>query len=678
MPSYLLLIHVGPVQDFIATARRCRDLWYGSHLLSEASRVVAQALGSADGTTLIFPGRIDADAGGTVSVANKIQCRVDGVDPEGLRQRAEVARTALDNWMDALGGDVFDRVDAALAEHRGLFHRDRAERHLEDLFEFYWVGVPLPSDAEYASARKLGDRLLAARKNTRDWGAAGAEPAGIPKSSLDGIRESVIDENAYRPDGPLSRRERRVVLGVSDKERLCGIGLIKRLGRSEEEPTSAPVFHSSSHMASAAARTAIKRSLEAQAEWTRYMRSLEDLLGGFPDMRIRAGGGAGARTTWENRAPDGQIVEEVPFVLPLPEPTMNAGLDGALLYKERLGSLLDEAFENEPGDHGRVRKELEAMRRRTLAAAGVSPEPLPYYAMLIADGDRMGAAIDHLAEARGPEGQQKHAELSRSLDRDFSSRCFELVRGHGGSLLYAGGDDVMALLPAGTALACARALRDLFSSAMSGHFEGAELTPTLSVGIALVHHLEPLSRVRILAREAEKAAKNGGRNALAVLLKKRGGGPRLVVGSWDPRDGSQPLDRRLTIWADLLRKGQLPTRLAGKLEALIAPLHLHSPDAPPLPEDELEALVQGLVRLGTARRQDQGGGKLSEENTRLIAELYESTLRQARDEGVRDAPLVAVARMVDELRIAELLEDAWNEAFGTPMRSVVPIPEART
>ena len=43
--THLLRIHIGPVQEFIATARRSRDLWFGSWLLSELSK--ASALGVA-------------------------------------------------------------------------------------------------------------------------------------------------------------------------------------------------------------------------------------------------------------------------------------------------------------------------------------------------------------------------------------------------------------------------------------------------------------------------------------------------------------------------------------------------------------------------------------------------------------------------------------------------------
>jgi hypothetical protein len=47
MTAHLLLVTLGPVQDFIAQARRTRDLWYGSHLLSELGRAAARVL--ADG-----------------------------------------------------------------------------------------------------------------------------------------------------------------------------------------------------------------------------------------------------------------------------------------------------------------------------------------------------------------------------------------------------------------------------------------------------------------------------------------------------------------------------------------------------------------------------------------------------------------------------------------------------
>ena len=55
--THLLAITVGPVQEFIAAARRTRDLWFGSYVLSEISREVAIAV-SKHGK-LIFPASTD-------------------------------------------------------------------------------------------------------------------------------------------------------------------------------------------------------------------------------------------------------------------------------------------------------------------------------------------------------------------------------------------------------------------------------------------------------------------------------------------------------------------------------------------------------------------------------------------------------------------------------------------
>lgn len=54
MTSHLLALTVGPVQDFIAAARRTRDLWFRSHLLSEISKAAAKSLRDQGGK-LIFP-----------------------------------------------------------------------------------------------------------------------------------------------------------------------------------------------------------------------------------------------------------------------------------------------------------------------------------------------------------------------------------------------------------------------------------------------------------------------------------------------------------------------------------------------------------------------------------------------------------------------------------------------
>src|SRR5712691_3634206 len=54
MMEYLFMVSIGPVQDFINSARRTRDLAFGSWLLSELSRAAAHRIREENGV-LIFP-----------------------------------------------------------------------------------------------------------------------------------------------------------------------------------------------------------------------------------------------------------------------------------------------------------------------------------------------------------------------------------------------------------------------------------------------------------------------------------------------------------------------------------------------------------------------------------------------------------------------------------------------
>ena len=87
--SHLLVISVGPVQEFIAAARRTRDLWFGSRLLSEISRAVAKSVESQGGK-LIFPASLDAE-----NVANVILAELPAGEPKDIAAKAKNAAEKL-------------------------------------------------------------------------------------------------------------------------------------------------------------------------------------------------------------------------------------------------------------------------------------------------------------------------------------------------------------------------------------------------------------------------------------------------------------------------------------------------------------------------------------------------------------------------------------------------------
>lgn len=143
------------------------------------------------------------------------------------------------------------------------------------------------------------------------------------------------------------------------------------------------------------------------------------------------------------------------------------------------------------------------------------PDWASYYAILCADGDRMGKLLSTMT------APAQHVEFSRKLTA-FAAEAKQLVLNRQGCLVYSGGDDVLALLPTHTALECAATLAGSFASGVGG---------TLSVGVAIVHHMDPLRISLERARAAEREAKKQ-RNALAVALYTRGGEPRVVAEPW--------------------------------------------------------------------------------------------------------------------------------------------------
>ncbi len=248
-------------------------------------------------------------------------------------------------------------------------------------------------------------------------------------------------------------------------------------------------------------------------------------------------------------------------------------------------------------------EKLQAARdalARLLSSKGIGHQPSRYYAVLALDGDEMGRWV---SGAKSPLFREQMAQpvveffqepqpdapepgalgqlldhprhLSPSYHLQFSEALCNfsvhvapaIVEFFDGQLIYAGGDDVLAMLPAENAVACAAALRLAFRGEcalldhMQRHAHGSKtpvltanngflaldaswdgfarlrrfiprgvtlLVPgpkaTVSVGLAIGHMREPLQDMVREAQAAEKRAKNKlGRNALAVTLFKRSG-----------------------------------------------------------------------------------------------------------------------------------------------------------
>lgn len=584
--TYLVSLALGPVQEFIKAALRTRDLWMGSELLSEVSKAAAAEL-ARRGAQLVLPAPEDdtalaPDSG--FNVANRVLAVVEG-DP---REALDGAKAAAEERLDALAGQARGKF-GRLARGEAL-REDRWEAQRCDLLELYGVWVPL--EGGYAAARRRVDRLAAARKNTRQFAQTTLDPFdraagfGLPKSSLDARRETVL------PDGLDEAVRRRLRLG--EGEQLDLPGLVKRLAGPEERFT--PVTR-----------------LSADPWLRRLDADARAALGKATEPLVALG--LATRVLGNER-----VYRAYPY-------------DGDLLYRDRLEKMLEALRKEEP----EAVDLLKALRDRLRPLWKKHGEPGSYYGLLLADGDRMGELLDRV------ETVGQHREVSRALAR-FAAGVPEVVRAHRGHCIYAGGDDVLALLPLDETLACAEALRKAFAQAMAPEARSLNApAPTLSVGLALAHRLEPLGRVRGWAEEAERIAKGSDaeapRNALGLVIAPRSGAPLRLRRRWE----GDPVS-----WLERLRgefrAGRLPHGLPYELRDVAQRVRGEDPAA-------MEKLMDPVLR-GVLGRKREGGGAQPVDPA-LVVEL----LRAVRERGVGE--------LIDELLAARWLAERMPKEEGS-------------
>jgi CRISPR-associated protein Cmr2 len=557
--KYLMIFSIGPVQEFIATARRSRDLWYGSWMLSELSKAAAKRIkGTNSLGELIFPFPPDDavfEPGSKFIAPNKIVAIING-DPN----------TAGNSIKDAVIARLGALWKDAKSHIKGEINDELAQKQIDDLLEFYWVSTPYKEN--YSEARKTAEYLFAARKTTRTFKQING--GAIPKSSLDGARESVIPGSKYpkRNDPDMDRKITNLYLQYHARrgEQLSGVDLLKRLG----SPDGSPIFKSTSDMAAIP-----------------FIEQLKD--------------GKGT-----------ELVNYIRTLLPGDRDTLDDADEG-LVFERRF----EDSFSLQ-----QVTEDIRQKYNVLLKQYSNGLQPNPYYALLAADGDNMGIIID------AQEGKENHQKLSKILS-EFASEVPGIVKAAKGVCIYTGGDDVMAYLPLHTAMQCAQNLESAFRSKMEGFIATENeriFKPTLSIGIAVVHHLEPLSDALKLVRQAEREAKAvKDKNGLAIILSKRGGVDRTIVGKFDT------LSERFSALTRLSSEELLSSGVAYELQDLH--YTLSKTNIPP------EGIVKEAVRI-MARKRESGSDKAI--NPKVLNEFESWASQISLDEIARE---MIVAKM---------------------------------
>jgi CRISPR-associated protein Cmr2 len=740
----LLTVSLGPVQDFIAQARTTSDLWAGSHLLSriawEAMKVVCDRFGP---DAVLFPqlglpsewfedepwARAATDANPLFAAAlpNRFVALVPAAAAEGL---GEVITRAVRDW-------VIERADAALdylldrAPFPGeaTVAREQIRAQLDGFPEVHWAAVPwqpfvqeregrapetaplrealsvfypegagvgfldsrpwkllsreltveghrfyIPNPGTlYPALYDLLDRAQAASKSVRAFRQL---PQEGYRCSLCGEREWLSGErgNPEERTGLFAAPGKRVDTlwtrvqgtGLARKgEHLCAPCTLKRVWPN---------------LFAHEAGEAVGRNAGERVD--RFVVSTHAMALATPiDRLLEQWGPDGEAVLAELSCKHDIVTQDRPAALPASlhrriQRTVDASSASIL---KRLPSALDRL--RDADDRSPMDQALKGL-------FGDDGRPETYYALILMDGDRMGAWISgqgtegesyrlpfaetwhpqvrealkarhregdlatYMAERR-PVSPARHMAISSALNGFALHVVRHIVEEEGkGKLIYAGGDDVLAMVSVDDLLRVMFLLRLAYGGLFPVEPRGKEQARTLlglsgdrfdlrrghvrlygrlhrmmghrataSMGAVVAHHQAPLGAVLRQLRAAESRAKDeGGRDAFAIHLLKRSGGavrlvsPWLARSPWEEGDWQAAMEENLeqTPMGQLIR---LRDRFAGP-EFSRRAAYITQGWLTDLPDDP--AALQAMLSYQFTR---QGGGEVMGTLGRRLGEL---------------------------------------------------------
>lgn len=470
--QHLFLFQIGPVQSFIAAARKTQDLYVGSRLLSVLASAGVEAAHQAGGS-LLFPVITRGEAPATTPHRFAF---LSADEPEGVAEFA--ARAIQDRWAaitNAAGDYLFRAVG-------GGDWVDIYQRQAQSWLEIHWVAVPYAG--QHGEAFRRAGQALAMRRLSRTFTQPGDDAPDTKKCTLTGAGRALpLDWDVLR--AAIGDTEGKL---IRPNEALGALAVIKRLAQN--------------------------------------VKPVRDLLG---DAIVR-----------------------------FPDADSIAGRQG-----ER--------------------------------GAGRGKEVESYLAILHMDGDRMGQHLAGLTKA------EEHQAFSAMLST-FAEETVPAIVGKypPAQLVYAGGDDVLALAPLGCVLDLADEIRRAFEAATAALHQGKPLR--MSAGIAAAPSNLPFDAALNDARQAEKTAKTTyDRNAVVIRETHRSGQIREAGAKWESLD---PVTQLRVLFSDDALSGKLGYDLLTEAQWLAG--------------DDLAKARQAEIGRLLKRRTDDGATPANKEAIREL------------------------------------------------------------
>jgi CRISPR-associated protein Cmr2 len=515
MANYVFSLGLIPVQDWIAQARRSRDLRAGSAFLCHLMQSALGALAADPGVEVLLPdvaahplqapATLEQALTALYGIPNRASgyCEAPSSEDVGRRLDAATHGTLKEAWKtfrgDFLccspGGNKWEKRFWELLEPYLAAYLAATPEGEDCPFSFVWAAMPVPFPREdRRSNLRAIETLYVDVKRTRPI-RPGIEGHPIGKCNQCGAREAIGPTSSFEAwrawyerlgqEQPWVKRGVRLDAG----ERLCYVCLAKRMAGyacGDNFPSTGEI----------AARPWRVRAGEDR-DLARLLERLAATDFGRSDLALAL------------RASPRQFRER-------------DAQDAATLQREIRQHLLDHP---------------------ELALPQVPPA---YLALLTFDGDEMGRRVRD-----DPDGvPRKMAEFAR--------RAGKHLLDEGGVAFYLAGDEGLAMAPAATALDLALDLRAAFRDAFGE-------AVTLSMGIAFFEHSRPMAGAIRAARAALNDAKRlDGKDALGVTVETASGNlwslaERWAGGFWE----------RLRLAGKLIRERELSAGWAYDVETFL-------------------------------------------------------------------------------------------------------------